>query len=82
MEETIKIQQRKLDGIVTSNKMQKTLVVSVTRLKKHPKYKKYQKITKKYYAHYEEGNYLIGDKVTIKAGNPMSKTKRWVVVNK
>lgn len=65
-----------------SDKMAKTAVVSVVRLKKHPKYKKYFKITKKFKAHDENNEYHVGDKVVIEETRPMSKEKRWRVVSK
>lgn len=71
-----------LKGIVVSDKMQKTVVVSVMRLKKHPKYKKYYKVTRRFKAHDEKGEYHIGDKVIIQETRPISKDKRWVVVSK
>jgi small subunit ribosomal protein S17 len=73
---------RVLKGVVVSDKMTKTVVVAVTRLKKHPKYKKYYKVTKKYKAHDEKGEYHIGDKVLIQETKPMSKDKRWIVSSK
>ena len=74
--------KRKLKGMVVSDKMQKTIVVAVIRLKKHPKYKKYFKVTKKFKAHDENNEYHVGDKVLIEETKPMSKDKRWVVVSK
>lgn len=65
-----------------SDKMQKTVVVAVTRRKKHPKYKKYFNVTKRFKAHDEKGEYHIGDKVIIEETRPLSKDKRWVVVGK
>lgn len=73
---------RTLKGEVVSDKMTKTVVVAVSRLAKHPKYKKYYKVTKKYKAHDENNEYHTGDKVVIQETKPMSKEKRWVVVNK
>ncbi len=69
-------------GVVVSDKMQKTIVVAVTRLRKHPKYKKYYKITKHYKVHDEKNEYHTGDKVLIMETRPMSKEKRWKVVGK
>jgi small subunit ribosomal protein S17 len=67
-------------GVVTSNKMQKTLVVAVTSQKSHPKYKKRYTVSKKFYAHCEEPtDFNIGDDVTIQESKPISKLKRWVV---
>ncbi len=65
------------EGLVTSNKMDKTIVVAVTYQKKHPQYKKYIKRTKKYIAHDEENTCQIGDRVRIIEGRPLSKRKRW-----
>ncbi|MEK7616260.1 MAG: 30S ribosomal protein S17 [Patescibacteria group bacterium] len=71
---------RTLRGVVVSDKMMKTVVVAVTRLKKHPKYLKYYKVTKKFKAHDEEKKYKTGDKVTIQETRPLSKDKRWNVL--
>lgn len=73
---------RTLRGIIVSDKMQKTVVVAVTRLVKHPKYKKYYKVTKRFKAHDETGEYHAGDKVLIQETKPLSKEKRWVVMGK
>ena len=73
---------RMLKGVVVSDKMTKTVVVAVTRLKKHPKYKKYYKVTKKYKAHDEKSKYHVGDKVVIQETRPLSKEKKWIVVKK
>lgn len=74
--------KRRLKGLVVSDKMTKTVVVAVTRLKKHPKYKKYFKATKKFKAHDEKNEYHEGDRVIIEETRPMSKEKRWVVLSK
>lgn len=74
--------KRQLKGLVVSNKMSKTVVVAVTRLKKHPKYKKYFKVTKRFKAHDEKGEYHTGDKVIIQETRPMSKEKRWRIVSR
>lgn len=71
------IKGRTLKGIVVSDKMEKTVVVLVTRYKEHPKYKKRYKISKKYKAHDEENKCKIGDEVTIQECKPMSKDKKW-----
>ncbi|OGZ34181.1 MAG: 30S ribosomal protein S17 [Candidatus Portnoybacteria bacterium RBG_19FT_COMBO_36_7] len=73
---------KKLKGVVISDKMQKTVVVAVTRLKKHPKYKKQYKLTTRYKAHDEEGQYHAGDKVIIQETRPFSKDKKWRIVSK
>ena len=74
--------QRLLQGMIVSDKMDKTFVVEILRLKKHAKYKKYFKVTKKFKAHNPENQYHTGDKVVIGETRPMSKEKRWVVINK
>ena len=73
---------RTLKGAIVSDKMSKTVVVAVSRLVKHPKYKKYYKVTKRYKAHDEKGEYHTGDKVTIQETRPTSKEKRWAVIAK
>ncbi len=74
--------KKRLKGTIVSNKMQKTLVVKVERVKEHPKYKRRYKIHKKYKAHYDEGEYNAGDKVMIEECRPISKDKRWRVIKK
>lgn len=73
---------RTLKGVVVSDKMQKTVVVEITRLIKHPKYKKYFKSSKRFKAHDEENKYKEGDKVLIQETRPLSKEKRWIVSSK
>lgn len=73
---------RVLRGTVVSDRMTKTVVVEVNRLRKHPKYKKYFKITKRYKAHDEKGEYRVGDKVSIQETKPTSRDKRWKVINR
>jgi len=72
--------KKRLKGTVVSNKMQKTVVVEVERVKEHPKYKRRYKVHKKYKAHYDKGEYHVGDKVTIEECRPISKDKKWRVV--
>ena len=67
------------EGIVVSNKMDKTVVVVVSRLVKHPMYKKYVKRRSKYKAHDEQNRCAIGDRVVITETRPLSKDKRWRV---
>lgn len=74
--------KKKLTGVVISDKMQKTVVVEVERIKEHPKYKKRYKIHKKYKAHDENGGFCIGDKVVIEETKPISKDKKWVVIGR
>ena len=69
-----------LKGVVISDKMDKTVVVSVSNFVKHPKYGKYYKVSKKYKAHDEENKYKIGDKVEIVETRPISKDKRFRVI--
>ena len=71
-----------LSGIVVSDKMDKTVVVSISRFVKHPKYGKFYKINKKYKAHDEKNEYKTGDKVEIIETRPISKDKRFRVVKK
>jgi small subunit ribosomal protein S17 len=82
MAKKVENKKRKIVGIVVSDKMMKTRVVAVTRLKKHPKYLKYYHVTTKFKAHDENNEYKTGDKVTIEEARPMSKEKRWKIVNK
>ena len=72
---------RKLKGTIISNKMAKTVVVRVGSLKKHEKYQKFYKVSKKYKAHDDKGEYKVGDVVMIQETRPMSKEKRWKVIN-
>lgn len=72
--------RRRLTGVVTSDKMMKTVVVEVTRTFRHPVYKKVVHLRKRYKAHDELGC-RIGDKVVIVESRPLSREKRWVVQN-
>ena len=74
--------KQRLTGIIVSNKMEKTLVVKVERIKKDPKYRRRFKIHKKYKAHCEQGEYKVGDRVLIEETIPISKDKCWKVVSK
>ncbi len=67
-------------GTVVSDKMQKTIVVAVEGKKKHPLYGKVLKVTKKFKAHDENGDAKINDKVLIMETRPLSKHKRWRLV--
>jgi len=67
-------------GVVVSDKMDKTAVVAVERLVQHPVYKKFIKRTSKFKAHDAKNECKIGDKVRIAETRPLSKTKRWRVV--
>jgi len=68
--------------VVVSDKMDKTVVVSVSRFVKHPLYGKFYKISKKYKAHNEDNVYKTGDKVEIIETRPISKDKRFKVISK
>ncbi len=74
--------KRRLTGTVVSDKMMKTRVVAVESLKKHPKYLKYFKVTKRFKAHDPENAYKAGDKVVIEEARPLSREKRWVITSK
>lgn len=67
-------------GVVVSDKMDKTVVVAVERKMAHPLYGKQIKKTKKFHAHDEENKCKVGDIVRIRESRPLSKLKRWVVV--
>src|ERR671912_2939664 len=67
-------------GVVTSNKMAKTITVAVERKVKHPIYGKFVKKTTKFHAHDEKNECTIGDTVRIMETRPLSKTKRWRMV--
>lgn len=72
---------RRLTGTIVSNKMTKTVVVEVGRLKKHPKYLKYYKTSNRFKAHVDDAaSYRVGDTVLIEETRPLSKDKRWKVV--
>lgn len=69
-------------GIITSNKQNKTLIVTVHTYKNHPKYKKRYKTSKKYYVHNPENKkFEIGDNIVIQETKPISKLKRWTIKN-
>jgi small subunit ribosomal protein S17 len=73
-------QRKILVGHVTSDKMDKTIVVRVERLKRHPLYGKIVRRHNKYKVHDEQNSAKIGDKVKIVEARPMSKEKRWALV--
>lgn len=80
MEETRNL-RRTVTGTVTSNKMEKTITVTVERKIKHAKYGKFLKKSKKYHAHDESNDAKIGDTVKIMETRPLSKLKRWRLVD-
>ena len=73
--------RRVLQGVVVSDACDKTVVVRVERRVKHPTYKKFVTLSKKYMAHDENNSHHPGDIVRIEEGRPMSKRKRWVVLS-
>ena len=77
-----KSNKRRLRGLVVSDKMIKTRVVEIMSLKKHKRYLKYFKVTKRFKAHDEENLYKKGDKVLIEETRPLSKEKRWKIIGK
>lgn len=82
MSETTKTMKRKFEGTVTSSKGDKTIVVKVESTKVHPKYLKRFVTSKKYKVHDEKNEYRVGDIVVFEECRPMSKDKRWRVLNK
>jgi small subunit ribosomal protein S17 len=74
-----KSRRRELVGVVTSDKMQKTRVVTVERRLSHAKYGKLLTSRKKYKAHDEKNEYKVGDRVLIVEARPLSRDKRWRV---
>jgi small subunit ribosomal protein S17 len=76
-----KSSKRELLGIITSDKMDKTVVVTVERLEKHPVFKKYIRKRTTFKAHDDKNECRMGDKVLIRECRPLSKDKCWRVVN-
>ena len=72
---------RKIKGVVSSNKSDKTITVKIEKLVKHPLYGKYIKKASKIHAHDPENKCKIGDKVVIEECRPISKTKSWIVTD-
>ena len=73
--------KRVLRGIVVSDKLDKTITVLVSRKVMHPVYKKYIKKSKKYLVHDKDNKFKNGEIVNIQENIPISKTKKWVVIN-
>lgn len=83
MEQTARpLTRKRQQGIVVSNKMEKTVVVKLETTQRHPKYDKVIKRAKKIYAHTDDDNLNIGDVVDVVETRPLSKLKRWRVVPK
>jgi small subunit ribosomal protein S17 len=78
--ETKPVRRKTFVGIVRSNKMNQTIVVTVERMVKHRQYGKYIKRTTKLYAHDAENTCNIGDKVLVMSTRPLSKLKRWRLI--
>jgi small subunit ribosomal protein S17 len=72
--------KRVLQGVVVSDKNDKTIVVQVERRYTHPLLKKTVRRTKKYHAHDEQNSFKVGDQVSIQDTRPISKNKRWIAV--
>ena len=80
IENTERNNRKTREGLVVSNKMDKTAVVAVIERVRHPKYAKFVMRTKKLYAHDETNDVNVGDKVRVMETRPLSKNKRWRVV--
>jgi len=76
-----KTNKQTLKGVVVSDKMDKTIVVLVEQLKEHPIYRRRYRTSKKYKAHDPENKHKVGDKVTIVESKPISKEKKWIVLD-
>lgn len=74
--------KRILEGVVVSDKMDKTRVVEVERWKVHKKYKKRYKVRKRFKVHDEKNEHKVGNKVIIEETRPLSKEKKWRVIGK
>ena len=73
--------KRVLKGVVVSDKSDKTITVLVSRKVMHPVYKKYIKKSKKYLVHDKDNKFKNGETVNIQENIPISKTKKWIVIN-
>jgi len=72
--------KKRFQGVVTSDKMDKTIVVKVNRTKVHPIYKKRYRVTKKYKIHDQKNEAKVGDQVIFEECRPMSKDKKWRLI--
>jgi len=77
-----KKKKRRLKGVIVSDKMDKTVVAVVVRVKLHPKYQKRYKVKKRYKIHDPKNEYQVGDTVVFEETRPQSKEKKWQVVSK
>lgn len=75
----VRQQRLALEGVVVSDKMDRTVVVRVERLKQHPVYGKVLRASRRYLAHDEASQCRVGDRVRIRESRPLSRRKRWVV---
>jgi len=80
--ENVNKKKRVIKGVIVSDKMQKTVVVEVKRLKLQPKYKKFYKVSSRFKAHNPDSAFHTGDNVLIQETSPISKDKRWIVISK
>ncbi len=80
MENNMRKTRKVREGVVVSNKMQKTVTVRVERTIRHPRFEKVVTRGKKFYAHTEDSNIQIGQRVRIVETRPLSKLKRWRVL--
>ncbi len=80
--QNIEVKGRVLKGVVVSSKMKDTVTVLVNRFVKHPKYKKYYKVSKKYKAHDAGNTKAVGEVVEIKECKPISKDKHFIIIQK
>ncbi|NBP49589.1 MAG: 30S ribosomal protein S17 [Actinobacteria bacterium] len=77
---TVRSARKVREGVVVSNKMDRTIVISIVERVRHPKYAKFVQRTKKLYAHDEANDAQVGDRVRVMETRPMSKLKRWRLV--
>lgn len=77
---TVRSARKVREGVVVSSKMDKTIVISIVERVRHPKYAKFVQRTKKMYAHDEANDAQVGDRVRVMETRPMSKLKRWRLV--
>ena len=79
-EDAVRNARKVREGVVVSNKMNKTIVISIVERVRHPRYSKFVQRTKKLYAHDETNDAKIGDRVRVMETRPMSKQKRWRLI--
>ncbi len=79
-EDAVRNARKVREGVVVSNKMNKTIVISIVERVRHPRYSKFVARTKKLYAHDETNDAKIGDRVRVMETRPMSKQKRWRLI--